>query len=327
MHVASSPDGQYLGVGFQDGDLIVWSPAENRVTARTTFGKRVFRIGWSRDNAVLFIATGGVLQMRSADGSSVLHTITTDHVELPCYALHPTQPIVATCGTKGGVRLWDVPSGKHVRDVLTQHPNATALAMNETAIVAGYSLGWFESCSHTGEPLGRGAIFDGYVASIAAAPDGTSFVAGGGKGRMLELKIGVDQSFPGTAWPRPAKPIATNWIDFAPDGSFVTACSDDTANVYRDTKDPLGTSLGHAFHYERKPWSREYIVSSAVFLPTKARLIATSHFSDCVKLWSGTELAKNIWSYRVEATLRFVDDRVVWADGDPIERWATLSTK
>ena len=92
----------------------------------------------------------------------------------------------------------------------------------------------------------------------------------------------------GAQWTDPPKPIAVNALQFAPDGRFVAACSDDSARLYRSTRDILGTSLGTPFFLQSpKPaWRQDFIVAGACFVPG-GELVATCHWTGEVRLWRG----------------------------------------
>src|SRR5690606_14217188 len=105
---------------------------------------------------------------------------------------------VVTTGADGRVRRWDVTwAGMAVPEELLPDDAAnsgggTAVAVSERAVVVGYEDGYFAACAPDGERLSGGQAFDGRVASLAAAPDGVTFLAGGGRGKMLALDGGTD---------------------------------------------------------------------------------------------------------------------------------------
>nr|MBA3501916.1 WD40 repeat domain-containing protein [Deltaproteobacteria bacterium] len=146
-YVAARPDGKVLAVSSSEGWLGVWMPKENRIVATQALGDFVNKIGWTGDGGHLLATAGDDLVVLSADGSQRLATIATGHGGLRTFALHPTQPIVATTGTDGMVRLWELPSGTKRGEVLESRAGksggGTALALSEDAIVAGYENGYY----------------------------------------------------------------------------------------------------------------------------------------------------------------------------------------
>jgi WD40 repeat protein len=293
-YVAARPDGEVLAVTSSEGWLGVWRPRENRIVATQELGAFVNKVGWTADGAHLLATAGDQLHVLSPDGSARVTAIETGHDELRTFAVHPSQPIVATTGGDGHVRLWDLPSGAKRGQVMESRANGsgggTAIALADDAIFVGYGNGYYGTCDPDGSNPGGGQLFGANVASLALAPrapGGTTFMAGGGKGKLAHMLVSPKTLMCIETWNDPPKPIAANTIDFAPDGKFVVACSDDTALVFDDTNDRAPHRLGNPFWSERKEWKQDYIVSAACFVP-KTKLIATSHFTGCVKLWRGT---------------------------------------
>lgn len=293
-YVAARPDGNVLAVSSSEGWLGVWVPKENRIVATQTLGEFVNKVGWTVDGEHLLVTAGDDLIVLSADGSQRVTTIPTGHGGLRTFALHPTQPIVATTGSDGHVRLWDLLTGTKRAEVLESRAagsgGGTALALSEDAIVAGYENGYYGTCDPDGGNPGGGQVFGGAVASLAVAPrvpGGATFMAGGSRGKLAQLLISPQTLECIDTWNDPPKPITANTIDFAPDGRFVVACSDDTALVFDNTNARAPKMLGNPFWSDKKAWKQDYIVSAACFVP-KTKIIATSHFTGLVKLWRGT---------------------------------------
>src|SRR6185295_14235432 len=114
---------------------------------------------------------------------------------------------------------------------------------------------------------------------------------------MQEMIVGEPKKWkPGTTWKgTPPKPIAVNAIDFAPDGKFVAAFSDDHARIFDGVNDKFGWGLGDAF-YDRRPkpeWTTDFIVSGACFVPGSER-VATSHFDGNLRIWKNRSLEETI---------------------------------
>lgn len=328
-HVAARPDGDLLAVTSSEGWLGLWLPTENRIVASHELGAFVNKLGWTPDGAYLLVTVEDDLVVLSADGSERVVTIATGHDGLSTFAPDPTKPIVVTTGRDGRVRLWELPSGKPLGEVLQSRAQAslggTALALSHDAIVVGYANGYYGTCDPDGGNPGGGQLFAGGVASLALVQpptrtDGASFIAGGSRGKLAQLLITPDVLEVEQTWNDPPKPISANTIEFAPDGRFVVACSDNTALLYSGTNDRAPTLLGQPFWLgeQREEWRQDFIVSAACFVP-KTKLIATSHFSGCVKLWRSDK------SHRTPVEVTFDNEQVRWNRvADPIEAWPTL---
>lgn len=316
-YVAARPDGDVLAVTSSEGWLGVWQPRENRVVATQALGGFVNKVGWTTDGAHLLATAGDTLHVFSADGTARVTTIATGHGELRTFAVHPAEPIVATTGSDGHVRLWDLPSGTTRGEVMESRAKGsgggTAIALSDDAIFVGYQNGYYGTCDPDGINPGGGQMFGAAnVASLARAPrapEGTTFMAGGGRGKLAHMLVSPQKLMCIETWNDPPKPIAANTIEFAADGRFVVACSDDTALLFDSTNDRAPRRLGKAFWTDSKQaWRQDYIVSAACFVP-KTKVIATSHFTGCVKLWRGY----------TSVEVRFDGDRVTpvsWPDLD-----------
>ena len=320
--VAARPDGDMLSVSSSEGWLGVWLPMDNRVVATHALGGFINRIGWTRDGAHLLATVNADLHVFSADGTTRVTTIETGHRSTLTFAVHPSQPIVATSGSDGRVRLWELPSGTLQREVLESRAGkmgtGTALALTDEAIMVGYENGYYATCDPDGGNPGGGQVFGGGVASFAAVRPrgeaGQTFLAGGSRGKLAELLITPEKMLCVETWSDPPKPIAANTIEFDEKGRFVVACSDDTAMLFKNTLDRFGTRFGNAFWSDRKAWKQDYIVSAACFVP-KTNVIATSHFTGCVKLWRDDK------SWGESAIVRFENDEPKW---DEPKSWPTL---
>jgi WD40 repeat protein len=321
--IAARPGGDLLAVSSSEGWVGVWLPMDNRIVASHKLGGTVNKLGWTTDGAYLLVTQSDRLMVFSQDGTELVREIPTGHGSLRTFAAHPTQPIVATTGISASVKTWDVTTGAHVLTVLAEEGNGsgggTAVALSETTVVVGYESGYYATCDPDGKNVGLKQMFGGAaVYSMAAIPNTTSFIAGGGAGKTMHLIIEPTTLQVKHVWDDPPRPIAANTVDVGPNGSFVVAASDNCARVYKNVDDSFGSTLGRPFYLDKKPWEQQYIVSAACFVP-KTKLVATSHFGGYVKLWH---------EYR-EVEVRFVDDQPQWSrDGKPIEnpiaKWPEL---
>ncbi|HZE96346.1 MAG TPA: SUMF1/EgtB/PvdO family nonheme iron enzyme [Planctomycetota bacterium] len=289
--VAASPDGALLAVGAETGRVLLWSLSQKSVVHAFDVGDFVVRAKWTPDGARLLVATtGGRVTVRSGDGREAVADFDTKHGTLRDLAIAPDGRAWATCGADVFVRVWD-PDTRALRFELKDgEAMSTAVGFAENSIVAGYDDGYFVSWTADGkEKLSAGNVARWPpVYSLAVHPTGKRVVFGGGKGGMQEVLTGpVDGWKAGTSWKTtPPKPIAVNALEFAPDGRFVAAFSDNSARVFDSTRDSLGTGLGREFWMERPNpgWKQDFIVSGACFVPG-SDLVATSHFDGNVRFW------------------------------------------
>jgi WD40 repeat protein len=326
-HVAARPGGDLLAVTSSEGWLGVWMPIDNRVVATHALGHTIDKVGWTCDGAYLLATADDSLVVLSGDGTDRVATIATGHAALRTFAVHPSQPVVATTGSDGVVRLWDVATGAKRHDLMARtgrgSGGGTALAMDEQSILVGYESGWFAICDHESQHVKSQQLFNGSIASLARVlPASSSFLAGGGQGKLVQLVIEPEAFRVAETWTHPPKPISANTIECAADGRFVVACSDHTAILYAGTQARAPVTFGHACWLDKGLWDPAFIVSAACFVPGTP-LVATSHFTGQVKLWHATQPGHG------PVEVRFVDDQPSWsADNkpiaDPIKLWPEL---
>lgn len=320
--VAAHPDGERLAVATEHGWLAVWVPRTNAVVAHHALGAYINKVAWTAGGDHLIATAGDALIVLSGDGATRQRVIETGHANLVSFAVHPSRPLAATTGQTPAVRLWDVATGAAAGELLVKagakSGGGTAVALTEAAVVAGYRSGFFAACDYAGEELAFGEIAHGYVGGLGASADGGVLVAGGSRGRMVMIDARGADWKAGTTWDHPPRPISTNTIQFAPDGRFVAAHSDDTATLYQSVGDTVGTTLGRPFYFDRKPWARDFIVSAACFVPGTP-LVATAHFTGRLVLWNRPEFRDAAITFDVAAaTAQWVD-----AD-DPAAAYAAL---
>lgn len=163
----------------------------------------------------------------------------------------------------------------------------SACAISDAYVAVGTQSGGFDVWEiATKKDEAGGQVFAGaYVSAMAFSPDGTTLLMGGSAGKIVRLDAGRKWTCTKEWDDVPPKPIATNDIRFAADGKrWVAAHSDDRASLFAAHADPSPRSLGNAFWLEKKPWSTDFIVSSACFVPgTKA--IVTAHFDKRLRVF------------------------------------------
>lgn len=117
LSVAFSPDGGYLAVSDATGGVLVWDVTERRVSHRHTLHA-------GESNLVLFVAdgelaVGGIgtisLWRLEADGTLICRQRFRGHsAEIEDVQRHPTLPLLASAGSDGAVRLWNIQTGESV---------------------------------------------------------------------------------------------------------------------------------------------------------------------------------------------------------------------
>ena len=293
--VAAHPDGSLLGIGSETGKFTVWSVRDQAVVHSFEVGDFIVRARWTPDGKSHLVATfDGPVRIRSGDGREPLGQIEMKHHRLRDLAVDPRGTAWATCGEDIAVRVWDSETLQLKVELVDGKSRAAAVGFMKGFIVAGYDDGYSVGWTDDGKTkVDSGVVTRAPVYSLAVHPSGERVVYGGGKGGMCEMIVGPPQQWkPGTQWKdTPPKPIAVNAIDFAADGRFVAAFSDDHARVFKEKGDTFGAGLGGPFWIRTpKPeWSKDFIVSGACFIPG-GDLIATSHFDGTLRLWEGTTL-------------------------------------
>ena len=308
--VAARNDAVLLAIGDENGRIRVWMPADNRIVAAHETGTFVNRVGWTADGKhLLATGAGGDLLVFDASGTPALQQpIATGHDPIRTFAVHPREPLVATGGSEGGVKVWDLTTRTAKLELPIEKSGATAVGLANGQVFAGFESGGFVIWDlATGKELAGGQLFTtSYISACAAKLDGTTFVFAGGRGAMAALD---DKYVTVHVWrDHPPKPIATNSIEIRHDGKMIAAHSDDTASLFDKPRKPFPTTMGKAFHSERKSWEQAYIVSSACFIPG-TRLAATSHFTGRLRLWT---IDGYPWK---QAEVSFEGDEPVWIDG------------
>jgi WD40 repeat protein len=317
--IAARPDAVLFAIGDENGRIRVWMPADNRVVATHETGRFVNRVGWTADGKHL-LATGAASDLLVFDHDGTLEqTIATGHDAIRSFGVHPSEPLVATTGGDGRVRVWDLTTRAVRLELPAEKSAGTAVGMSAGHVFAGFESGGFVIWDLTGKEMSGGQLFTGsYVSACAAKPDGTTFVFGGGRGSMVAID---DKWVSVHVWRDPPKPIATNSIEMLADGRMIAAHSDDTASLFAKPRSPFPSALGSHFYTDRKPWEQKYIVSSACFIPS-TKLAATSHFTGSLRLWTVDGYP---WK---QAEVSFEGDEPTWANGsgepitDPSAWWA-----
>lgn len=288
--VTSHPDGRWIAVGDYSGRILIWAPGEERIVAQQKLSSRVLRVEWTADGRHLVAIAqdaGDALHLFAPDGSSVLPPIATGHENVRALAVHPSKPWVATVGDDSHVRVWDLEKRTAIYEKKTLHPGS-ACALSDSLVAVGSEIGEFDVWDFLEQKAKAGGeLFEGaYVGAMAFSPDGKSLVIGGSKGKLL--RFGTTGKWTCThEWKEtPPRPIATNDIRYRDDNTWVAAHSDDRASLFKRPADAFPEDLGSAFWLDRKKkWDREFIVSSACFVPG-TNVIFTAHFSGRLRVFA-----------------------------------------
>lgn len=287
--VTARPDGRQIAVGEMSGRLLVWAPSDGRIVTQRQLPSRVSRAEWTAggERLLAIAADAGTLHVLSADGAHVERAIDTRHGEVLGLAVHPSKPWAATTGGDGHVRIWDLESGEEVFEEMASAPGSVC-ALSAKHVAVGTRRGAFDVWEiATKKDVAGGEVFAGtYVSAMAFSPDGESLIMGGGSGRLVLVDVAQKWRCVKEWRDLPPKPIATNDVRFAADGKqWVAAHSDDRASLFAALADPSPMSLGQAFWLEKKPWARDFIVSSACFLPNGEGIV-TAHFTGRLRVFA-----------------------------------------
>ena len=284
--VAAHPQGQLLGIGTARGTFLLWDVATRKVAHRFDAGDRVARAHWTPDGARLLVATApGRVLVRSGDGKDALGEIETGHAHIKDMAVS-NDGRFATCGDVSAVRTWTLDPLAAAGELVDGKVAATAVAFVGDLLISGYADGCFAAWGPDGKRLGWAQVVRPELSCIGVDHSGKSLVFGSSDGGMQHFHVRAPVDFEaGLSWKIPPRQIAVNAIDFAPDGRFVAAFSDNSASLFRAWSDPHGHSLGTPFYLGGKPkarWGRRFIVSGACFIPGAG--IATAHFDGTLRL-------------------------------------------
>ncbi|MEJ7596744.1 MAG: hypothetical protein WKG01_02440 [Kofleriaceae bacterium] len=141
--IAARPDGVLLAIGDEHGRVRVWMPADNRVVATHDTGTFVNRVGWTADGVhLLATGPGGDLRMFDHDGTHE-QTIATGHEPILSFAVHPVEPLVATAGSEGRVKVWDLATRTIRLELPAEKSGVTAVGMARGHVFAGFESGVF----------------------------------------------------------------------------------------------------------------------------------------------------------------------------------------
>ncbi|MFB4278951.1 AAA family ATPase [Nonomuraea sp. MTCD27] len=234
-----SPDGALLATGTSDGSVRLWNTADGKTAEPALAGKG------SAITAIVF--SGGVLTAAREDGDLLLWTVRNGQAETASRRVI-SSPDAATsvavsadgtvlaAATKTGVRLWDVASGRRLREWRTQ---ATALAFSPDS--GGLAAGVGDDRvlvldvrgpAHTSTRLaftGHGAE----VLAVAFSPDGRTLASTSADGTIRLWDVAAQRL---VGAPLTGHTDAVTSVAFSPDGRILASASADRTVRLWDVK-------------------------------------------------------------------------------------------
>ena len=285
--VAIAPDGSWLATGSDYGTVQLWDVAagQHRATLTGHVGV-VAAVAIAPDGS--WLATGGtdrtvriwdaatglpraILTSRISRVTAVATEATAVAAEITAVAIAPDGSWLATGGTDGAVRIWDVATRQH-RATLTGHVGvvaAVAIAPDGSWLATGGSSDgtvrtWDMA---TRQPRTTLAGHAGRVTAVAIGPDGSWLATGGTDGTARIWDAAARQ--PRTTLTSHGGVAA---VAVAPDGSWLATISTNRAARIWDavTGQPRGTLTGRV---------------TAVAIAPDSSWLATGGTDGTVRIW------------------------------------------
>ena len=284
--LAFSPDGGYLASGGDDHSVRLWSLPTGEWECLDSHQDWVFTVAFSADGQ--WLASGG------SDGVVRLWSLSAGHRPSPAPLelrghhqavravsfnpnqtpnQHPNQAILASAGDDHTVRLWDVPTGRLLRQLHGHHQRIDALAFSPDGkqLASG-------SCDRTlrlwdivtGHCLGTLKGHGNWILAVAFDPSGERLASCGSDHaiKLWQLKDGSHQTLNGHV-------NRVCALAFSPDGQTLISGGNDHAVKFWQVASGqcYRTLKGHA--------SRVHGVS---FSPN-GQLLASAHSDQTIRLW------------------------------------------
>ncbi|MGZ4341187.1 MAG: NACHT and WD repeat domain-containing protein [Solirubrobacteraceae bacterium] len=288
--VAFSPNGKRLAAGGADRTITLWSFPIHRAFGKplVRFTKGGKEVAFSPNGRVIASAGDGGQIYVFDTGGRLLRTLAANQGDpIESLAFDPTGRTLGGAYGDGGIRLWDVATGRQLGGPLrgnTHSVQSIEFDRTGTRLVSGGADGTirlWDVRRHTeiGHPLKSGF---GSVYAVAFSPDG-AHIAAGGDGRAIRLwdSHTEAQLRPGLI----AQNGAVFSLAFSPDGRLLASGgADDTIHLWR--------AQAHAYIDVHTLTGDTHFIRSVAF-SHHGQTLASGSTDTTVRLWdtaTGAEL-------------------------------------
>jgi len=221
-----SPDGRFLYVGTKDKGLAAFN-VEPQQWVYLVGGNdtRVHALAISPDGKTIAagLVNDGSIRLLAADTGDLLQTIWPAHEGWPqVIAFSPTGELMASGGDDGRILLWDVATGKMIKELSkgTDWVWGLAFSPNGRILMAGFHTEYQFRVWDT-KTWALANTFDGdQAADLAFSPDGSKVVTAGGgihEANLWDVRTGKQlfnlREAPGWVWA----------VAYDPKGKFVAS--------------------------------------------------------------------------------------------------------
>ena len=232
-----SPDGSRLFSGCRGDQLLVWDVKKGQRSADTIPAPNTLCCVFDPTGQWLATTDGLEILLWNAESKELIRRFDRDTSEISCLAFRPGHRQLASCGSDGLAKLWDMDAGKVVRTFKAGTTHAIAwIAFNPDGrrmATAGHDLTVrCLGCRAQGDPL----ILKGHngpITRVAFSPDGSRIVSASYDGtvKLWDAHLGQELlTF------KKNKKGSVACVAFSPDGRLLAAGSHDgTLRVWDGT--------------------------------------------------------------------------------------------